>query len=61
MPTSKLLLGFDIPFLPQATIAPTIQDVLTWKPFKDNDVKKIFEDNAAALFPTVEARRKAGP
>ena len=58
VPTSQLLMGFDIPFLPQATIAPTIQDVLTWKPFKGDDVKRIFHDNAAALFPMVEARRR---
>lgn len=56
VPTSKLLVGFDIPYLRPSTMRPAIENVLAWDAFDDADVEKIFHTNAAELFPSVEAR-----
>lgn len=61
VPPSRLLIGFDIPFLPVPTMRPAIDAVEAWSAFDEHDVKQILHTNAAGLFPSVEARRQRVP
>lgn len=57
VPASRLVMGFDIPYLRPHTMRPAIESVRGWAPFADTDLETIFHSTAASLFPTVEARR----
>ncbi len=57
VPPSRLLVGFDIPFMPVPTMRPAIASIAAWEGFEDDDVAAILHGNAARLFPSVEARR----
>jgi predicted TIM-barrel fold metal-dependent hydrolase len=58
-PPSRLVMGFDIPYLRPQTMRPAIEAVRGWAPFADEDLEAIFHGTAASLFPTLEARRLA--
>lgn len=56
VPASRLLVGFDIPFMPAPTMRPALDAIRDWAGFTDEDVEKILHQNAAGLFPKVAAR-----
>ena len=56
VPTSRLLAGFDIPYMP-VSIGPAMQAIRTWEGFDQRDVERIVWPNAPTLLPGVEARR----
>ena len=56
VPASRLLVGFDIPFMPAPTMRPALDAIRDWPGFTDTDVEKILHTNAAELFPKVAAR-----
>jgi len=58
VPSSRLLVGFDIPFMPVSTMGSALQDIHAWDGFDEQDVANILHANAAGLFPAVEARRR---
>ena len=59
VPASRLLVGFDIPFMPAPTMRPALDAIRDWPGFTDEDVEKIFCTNAAGLFPKAAARLHA--
>lgn len=61
VPPSRLLVGFDIPFMPVPTMGPAIVAIESWGGFSERDVAQILHSNAADLFPSVEARRLRVP
>ena len=56
MPASQLLLGFDFPFMPPATIAPAIASQESFDGLSPDDQKAIASGNARRLLPRVGAR-----
>jgi predicted TIM-barrel fold metal-dependent hydrolase len=56
VPPSRLLMGFDNPFMPGWTFPPAIQDIQRWKGFSDTDVSSIGHQNAEALYPALAER-----
>jgi hypothetical protein len=56
MPASQLLLGFDFPFMPPATIAPSIASLESFDGLSLDDQQAIASDNARRLLPRVGAR-----
>ena len=53
MPASQLLLGFDFPFMPPATIAPTIASLESFDGLSSDDQQAIACGNARRLLPKV--------
>ncbi len=58
VPISRLLMGFDNPFMPEWSFAPAIEDLQQWKNFNDDDLLAVSHVNAKALFPGLVARLK---
>ena len=58
---SHLLTGFDIPFMPVATMVPAIEAIQGWSGFDEQGMAQVLHTNAASLFPSVEARRLRVP
>ena len=56
VPTSQVLFGFDMPFMPDATIEPAIKDLCAFPQFDDATLKAMSRDNALRLYPTLAAR-----
>ena len=56
MPASQLLLGFDFPFMPPATIGPAIASLESFDGLSPDDQKAIASGNARRLLPRVGAR-----
>ena len=56
VPASRLLVGFDIPFMPPPTMRPALDAIRDWAGFTDEDIERILHRNAAGLFPKVAAR-----
>ena len=56
VPVTKLLMGFDIPFMPPSSFDPAIREVLAFEEFDEADLGRIARDNAASLFPALAAR-----
>src|SRR5258706_7621936 len=56
VPLSRLVMGFDNPFMPGRTFPPAIQDMQRWKGFSDTDVCSIAHRNAASLYPALAGR-----
>ena len=56
VPTSQLLMGVDIPFMPKFTIGAAIDAVERYSGFSEEDLRKIAHENAARLFPRLAAR-----
>lgn len=56
VPPSQLLFGFDIPYMPASTIAPTISDIANFARFSDEDLRVMARDNPFLLYPSLEAR-----
>jgi predicted TIM-barrel fold metal-dependent hydrolase len=52
IPPSQLLMGVDIPFMPDWSIAPAINAVKNYPGFRPDDLALIAHGNAAALFPS---------
>jgi predicted TIM-barrel fold metal-dependent hydrolase len=57
VPTTQLLTGFDIPFMPTSSMRPALEDLRAWPGFDAEDLHRIEHANAADLFP--EAARRA--
>lgn len=51
VPAERLLMGFDYPLMPDATIAPALRALETYDGFSDQDRQLISHDNAFRLFP----------
>ncbi len=51
VPTSQLLMGVDIPFMPPFTIGAAIDAVQRYSGFGPKDLQKIARGNAVRLFP----------
>ncbi len=51
VPTSQLLMGVDIPFMPHWTIGAAIDAVERYDGFSAGDLENIFSANALQLFP----------
>ena len=56
VPTSQLLMGVDIPFMPSWSIGPAIDAVERYSGFSAGDLEKIAHGNALRLFPRLAAR-----
>ena len=56
VPSSRLLMGFDIPFMPFSSFDPAIREVVAFERFDEADLAKIARENAALLFPALAAR-----
>ena len=56
MPTSQLLLGFDFPFMPPATVAPAIASLESFEGLSSDGQQAIASGNARRLLPKVGAR-----
>ena len=56
VPTSQLLMGVDIPFMPHFTIGEAIDAVEGYDGFSPNDLEKILHSNALRLFPRLATR-----
>ena len=56
VPTSQLLMGVDIPFMPHWTIGAAIDNVERYGGFSASDLEKIAHANALRLFPSLAAR-----
>ncbi len=59
VPTSHLLMGVDIPFMPNWTIGAAIDAVENYNGFNAADLEKIAHGNAAQLFPQIAHRLKS--
>jgi predicted TIM-barrel fold metal-dependent hydrolase len=56
VPTSQLLMGVDIPFMPHWTIGAAIDAVERYSGFTRADLEKIAHANALRLFPGLATR-----
>ena len=56
VPTSQILMGVDMPFMPLWSIETAIHEVATFPRFSSKDIDLIAHENAARLFPSVAAR-----
>ena len=56
VPTSQLLMGVDIPFMPHWTIGAAIEAVERYSGFSPADLEKIARGNALRLFPQLASR-----
>lgn len=56
VPPSQLLFGFDIPYMPQSTITPTISDIANFARFSDEDLRVMARDTPFSLYPSLQAR-----
>ena len=56
VPTSQLLMGVDIPFMPHWTIGAAIDQVERYSGFSASDLDKIAHTNAMRLFPSLASR-----
>jgi 6-methylsalicylate decarboxylase len=56
VPTSQLLMGVDIPFMPHWTIGAAIDAVERYSGFSAGDLQKIAHANALRLFPRLATR-----
>ncbi len=56
VPTSQLLMGVDIPFMPEFTIGAAIDAVEQYQRFSAADLEKIAHSNAGRLFPRLAAQ-----
>ncbi len=56
VPTSRLLMGLDIPYMPESSFEPAIQDLERWPGFIQSDLDRIAFGNAMRLYPTIAAR-----
>lgn len=56
VPPSRLLMGLDIPFMPESSFEPAIQDLERWAGFTQPDLDGIAFGNAMQLYPTIAAR-----
>ncbi len=56
IPTSQLLMGVDIPFMPHFTIGEAIKAVECYHKFSSDDLEKILHGNALRLFPRLATR-----
>jgi len=59
VPVSQLLMGFDFPFVTQATIAPAIDAVTAEGVFTNAELAAIATDNPLRLLPSLAARLSA--
>ena len=56
IPASRLMLGFDHPFMPAAAIAPAQRALATFTEFDDDERAAIREGTARRLFPRLSRR-----
>ncbi len=56
VPTSQLLMGVDIPFMPAFTVGEAIDAVERYNGFSPADLEMILHGNALRLFPRLAAR-----
>jgi 6-methylsalicylate decarboxylase len=59
VPTSQLLMGVDIPFMPHWTISAAIDAVEQYSAFSTIDLEKIAHSNAQRLFPRLATRLRS--
>lgn len=55
-PISQLVMGFDMPFMPTSSFAPTIENVQCWEDFTNTDMSRLAHENAASLYPRLAER-----
>jgi hypothetical protein len=53
---SQLLMGLDLPFMPNSTFAPAIADVGCYPAFSEADLRSISNANAFRLYPELAKR-----
>jgi len=56
VPTSQMLIGVDIPFMPERAIGAAIQEVEQYRAFSSADLELITHRNAERLFPALATR-----
>ncbi|TVT28656.1 amidohydrolase family protein [Amycolatopsis rhizosphaerae] len=61
MPTSRLLAGFDHPYMPASTYAESLRQLRRSPLLTPEDRSRIAHGNAAALFPALAARSAIAP
>ncbi len=60
VPTSRLLMGFDNPFMPPASFATARREVEAWAAYGEDDLRAVASGTAARLFPCLAGRVGAG-
>ncbi len=56
VPASQILFGFDVPYMPRASIAPAIDDICSSPLFTPEDIRAMSRENALRLYPQLAAR-----
>ena len=56
VPTPQILFGFDIPYMPKASIAPAIEALCSFPRFTAEDIAAMSRGNALRLYPGLAAR-----
>ena len=56
VPVSQLLMGLDLPFMPESTFGPAIADVGHYSAFSEADLQSLSYGNAFRLYPALKAR-----
>ncbi len=56
VPTSQMLCGFDIPFMPNSSIPRAIDDICGFSEFTADDLKAMSRKNALSLYPKLASR-----
>lgn len=56
VPASQILFGFDVPYMPRASIAPAIDNICGSPFFLPEDIKAMSRENALHLYPRLAAR-----
>jgi predicted TIM-barrel fold metal-dependent hydrolase len=54
--TSQLLMGFDIPYMPEWSFRPAAIYLAQWKGFTQDDLNQIAHKNARLLYPNLADR-----
>ena len=58
VPTSQILFGFDMPFMPDSSIEPAIEALCGFPQFDPATLQAMARDNALRLYPALAARLK---
>ncbi len=60
VPTSQLVMGFDIPYMPDWSFAPAIEGIEDWSDLDATDLSLLAHETASELYPTLAGRIRQG-
>ena len=56
VPVSRILFGYDVPYMPPGTIGPATRDILGFDRFGPPEIAAMAHENALSLFPKLAMR-----